>query len=164
METFAMNHSPIFASATRLRARRVRYLPQIFRYVLDVNRQVERAPGFLGGKLLYESGKTFWTLTFWEDEAAMRAFQRSGVHQHAMPKLLDWCDEASVVHGNEPSTNLLGWQAVWRYMVANGRMSKVHFPSTAQRAGQVAKPHPSPFEIRLKPMSISVKSVVSGSV
>ncbi|HET6823497.1 MAG TPA: hypothetical protein VFH34_12680 [Anaerolineales bacterium] len=43
-----------------------------------------------------------------------------------MPKPRGWCDEASVTHGNEPPTNLLDWQAVWRCMVAEGRMSKVN--------------------------------------
>ena len=161
-----MNRSPIFISATRLHVRRAHYLPLIFRYVLDVNRQVERAPGFLGGKLLYESGKTFWTLTFWEDESAMRKFQSSGAHLYVMPKLLDWCDEASVDHWHEPHANdenFLDWQAVWQHMSANGRTSKVHFPSVAQRAGQITKPRRSPFELRLKPIAFSSMYTVNES-
>ena len=59
-------------------------------------RQVKRAKGFVIGGLLPDSERTFWTMTVWENRAAMLAFMTSGAHKQAMPKLLDWCDEASV--------------------------------------------------------------------
>lgn len=145
-----MDSSTTFISASRLRVRNLSYLPSFLRYVVAINRQVERAPGFLGGRLLYESGNTFWTLTAWEDEPAMRNFQTSGAHQLAMPKLLEWCDEAAVAHWGQPFTNLRDWQAVHQRLIADGRMSKVHFPSRDHRIGKPAKPRWSPFEIRLK--------------
>jgi hypothetical protein len=37
----------------------------------------------------------------------MRAFMLSGAHQRAMPKLFNWCDEASVVHWNQRPLNFL---------------------------------------------------------
>ena len=34
----------------------------------------------------------------WTDEAAMKSFMESGAHRTITPKLLEWCDEASVAH------------------------------------------------------------------
>jgi heme-degrading monooxygenase HmoA len=51
-------------------------------------RQVVRAPGFLGSKLLIDRKHTYWTLTMWEDERAMKAFRGSGAHAAVMPKLV----------------------------------------------------------------------------
>lgn len=148
-----MDSSTTFISASRLRVRRPSYLPSFFRYVVAIKRQVERAPGFLGGRLLYESGNTFWTLTSWEDEQVMRNFQTSGAHRSAMPKLLEWCDEAAVVHWDQTSTSLPDWQTVYQRLTADGRMSKVHFPSRDQQTGKTSKPLWSPFELRLKPVT-----------
>lgn len=87
-----------FISVTRLRVRSLFYVPQFVWRTLQSLRQTERAPGFMGGKVLREARNTFWTITAWEDAAAMNAFRTSGAHRTAMPKLLNWCDEASVVH------------------------------------------------------------------
>lgn len=47
-----------------------------------------------------EAGNTFWTITAWENAETMNTFRTSGAHLAVMPKLLNWCDEASVVHWN----------------------------------------------------------------
>jgi hypothetical protein len=48
-------------------------------------------------------------MTAWESEAAMRAFRSSGANMKAMPKLLDWCDEASYAHWEQESPELPDW-------------------------------------------------------
>jgi hypothetical protein len=41
----------------------------------------------------------------------MRAYMTSGVHLKAMPKLLDWCGEASVVHWTQDDpVARIGWK------------------------------------------------------
>jgi hypothetical protein len=75
-----------------------------------------------------------------EDEAAMRVYRGSGAHMKAMPKLLDWCDEASIAHWEQESNELPDWVDAHRRMVAEGRMSKVKHPSEAQLAKKIAAP------------------------
>jgi len=129
-----------FISATRLRVCSALYQPQFYWYVFRTSRQAKRAPGFRGGKLLGEAKRIFWTMTAWETEAAMHEYRNSSAHRRAMPKLLDWCDEASIAHWHQESLELPNWQEAYRRMVAEGRMSKVKHPSPAQVAKQIAEP------------------------
>ena len=103
-----------FISVTRLRVGSWRHLPQFVWYVLKTARQAERASGFFGGRLLREVRNTFWTVTAWEDEMAMRAYRNAGAHSEVMPKLLDWCDEASVVHWSQADLEIPDWQEAHR--------------------------------------------------
>jgi heme-degrading monooxygenase HmoA len=61
-------------------------------------RQIAHADGFLGGRLLVDKRNTYWTLTTWQTEAAMKKFRGSGPHAKVMPKLMGWCDEAAYAH------------------------------------------------------------------
>jgi heme-degrading monooxygenase HmoA len=140
-----------FISVTRLRVRSWRYLPQFVWQALKTGRQAERAAGFQGGTLLREARNTFWTVTAWEDEAAMRAYRNAGAHRLVMPKLLEWCDEAAVAHWTQTQANLPDWQEAHRRMQQEGRPSKVKHPSAAQEAKQIAAPRPGRIERILKP-------------
>lgn len=129
-----------FISVTRLRIRSIFYLPKFIWYTLKSQRQAERSQGFLNGRLMRDKGNAFWTVTAWKDEAAMRAYRGTGAHMKAMPKLLDWCDEASVVNWEQPGEELPGWAEAHRRMSAEGRMSKVKHPSQAQLEKKIAAP------------------------
>lgn len=124
----------VFVSLTRLRVRSLRFMPLFAIYAVRSRRQVSKAPGFLNGALLADRKWTFWTLTAWENEAAMRAYMTSGAHKQAMPRLMQWCDEASVAHWAQENEVLPSWkEADWR-MREQGRISKVRHPSP-QHAG-----------------------------
>jgi hypothetical protein len=140
-----------FLSVTRLRVRSFAYLPQFVWRTLQIVRQTERASGFLGGKILREARNTFWTVTAWEDETVMSAFRIAGAHRGAMPKLLEWCDEASVAHWKQETSELPDWLEVHRRVVKEGRPSKVNHPSAAQLANDIPAPRPSRTERRLTP-------------
>jgi hypothetical protein len=75
-----------------------------------------------------------------DDEDAMRAFMLSGPHQRAMPKLFNWCDEASVIHWNQETAELPSWSEAHRRMVEDGRQSRVRHPSDSQRAKRITPP------------------------
>jgi len=71
------------------------------------------------------------------DEAAMRAFMLADPHREAMVKLLDWCDEAYLVHWAQENAQLPDWHEAHRRLVAEGRRSKVRHPSLAHEAFQI---------------------------
>ena len=117
-----------FISVTRLRIRSLRFLPAFFRQTAGTLAQVRGAKGFRGGALLADRRWAFWTLTAWNDEADMRAYMLGGAHRAAMPSLVDWCDEASVVHWSQNDDALPGWPEAERRMRADGRPSKLRHP------------------------------------
>src|SRR5688500_18408932 len=129
-----------FISVTRLRLRSIRFFPPFLWWGLLSGVQAKRAPGNLKAAGLRDLHLTFWTLTAWTDEHAMRAFMLSGAHQRVMPKLFNWCDEASVVHWNQETAELPSWSEAHRRMVEDGRQSRVRYPSDSQRAKRITPP------------------------
>ena len=129
-----------FVSVTRLRVRALRFLPAFFMRAIHTQRQVARSAGFQEGALLMDAKWTFWTLTLWDDQAAMRAYMTGGAHRAAMPKLIDWCDEASVAHWEQPERTLPAWPAVVDRMRHEGRPSKVRHPGPDHAAMTFAQP------------------------
>ena len=141
-------------SVTRLRVRSFIYLPQFFWDTFKSMRQAEHSPGFLGGKLLRNAKNAFWTLIAWTDEAAMNAYRTGGAHRGVMPKLLNWCDEAAVVHWTQESLALPSWQTAHQHMLTQGKPSEVNHPSPAQVRNQIPVPEPSRIERTLKPLQV----------
>ena len=127
-------------SATRLRLRSWRYFLPFVWHARLARRQAERAPGFLAGKVIRDAKQTYWTITAWKDQAAMEQYRNTDAHLHVMPRLAIWCDEAAVVHWNDASTILPTVQQAHRRMVANGRLSKVRYPSLAHEVKRIDQP------------------------
>jgi len=144
-----------FVSVTRLRVRCLLYLPQFFWYAVKSARQAERSSGFLGGRVLREARNAFWTVTVWENDAAMNVFRTQGAHRIVMPKLLAWCDEASVVHWIQETPVLPTWQEAHQRLLKEGRPSKVNHPTAAHLAYQFPPPRPGRIERALRPASPS---------
>jgi hypothetical protein len=142
----------MLASVTRLRVRSVRYLPPFVWETFLSQRQALRAAGFLGGRLLLDAHRTFWTLTLWESERAMKAFRGAAPHARVMPRLVEWCDEASYAHWIPTGTSAPSWPEAHEHMLAEGRLSRVAHPSPAHEARQFAKPRLRPLiALNLKP-------------
>ena len=137
-------------SVTRLRVRLLRYLPGFFLHTFRTGRQIRRAEGNLSFSLLNDARHTFWTLTVWRDEASMRNFMLSGAHREAMPHLLEWCDEASLVHWLQESEEPPVWAEAHRRLKQQGRLSKVNHPSVAHTRFEIPPPPP-----RARPLTIS---------
>ena len=118
-----------FVSLTRLRIRSFRFLPFFAVHTLRSIRQIKVAPGFRDGALLADRDWTFWTMTAWDSQESMRHYMTAGAHRVAMPHLMQWCDEASVAHWDQPTDALPAWDEADRRMRGTGRVSKVRFPS-----------------------------------
>jgi hypothetical protein len=129
-----------FVSVTRLRLRALRFVPGFFLHAIGANAQVRRATGFRDGALLPDRRWTFWTMTVWDSPEDMRAYILSGSHKAAMPRLLNWCDEASIVHWDQGDARLPSWQEADQRMRRDGRVSKVRYPSTDHAAMAFAPP------------------------
>jgi Domain of unknown function (DUF3291) len=127
-------------SITRLRLRSWIYLPRFFIEAMRSNRQASAAEGNLGVRLLPDKRNTFWTATSWSSEAAMRAFVIAAPHGPVMRKLMHWCDEASVVHWEQPDATLPSWEEAHRRLEKEGRLSKVNHPSPAHLAHKYPAP------------------------
>jgi hypothetical protein len=70
----------------------------------------------------------------------MRKFMLAKPHAPAMRKLLNWCDEAAVVHWTQPDVTLPTWLEAHRRMQQEGRTSKVDHPSPDQAAKVIGAP------------------------
>ncbi len=116
-------------SLTRLRIRSAWLLPAFFLYAMRSESQVRSAAGFRKGSLLPDRKRTFWTMTLWDGPESMRAFMTSGAHMQAMPKLLHWCDQASVAHWHTEEAVLPSWEHATQRMRTEGRASKVLRPA-----------------------------------
>ncbi len=127
-------------SITRLRVRSWKYLPAFFVATLRSALQARGAKGNLAIGILRDARNTFWTRTLWIDEAAMTAFIMSGAHRTVMPRLLEWCDEASVARWTQDSAQEPAWEEAHRRMQCYGRASKVNHPSEAHRRFDLPAP------------------------
>lgn len=127
-------------SVTRLRVWSWRFLPAFIFASMRIGKQARTAKGNLGAKVLRDRRNAFWTCTCWESEAAMKSFMLASPHGPAMRKLLEWCDEASLVHWTQEDSELPSWTEAHRRMLRGGRTSKVNHPSDAQKAFHIDAP------------------------
>jgi len=129
----------MFVSMTRLHIASLRFYPLAFVQSLRTARDAARTPGFRTGRLLRAERRTLWTITGWDDDAAMKVYRNAGLHLALMPKLMQWCDEAAVAHwtqgDNEPLPN---WPDAHRRLQDSGRSSKVKHPTADQLAFVIA--------------------------
>ena len=103
--------------------------------------QAKRAGGHIRSTTLRDADRVFWTLSAWKDEASMRSYMLSGAHRRAMPKLLEWCDEAAVAHWTQDTDDLPDWREAHHRIATLGRPSKVHHPNPRHVAREMAPPH-----------------------
>jgi hypothetical protein len=78
-----------------------------------------------------------WTRTAWESEAAMKAFRDTGAHRASMPKLLDWCDEASLAHWEGDLES--DWSVIHSRLSRDLRLSKIRHPTKAHQEKRISR-------------------------
>jgi heme-degrading monooxygenase HmoA len=124
-------------SITRLRLRSFWFELPFLWHAVRSDIQAKRADGCLGVNIRRTDG-AYWTMTLWRDTAAMRAFMLSGAHKDAMPKLQNWCSEASLTHWEQDDATMPTWDEGERHLATEGRVSHVKHPSPAQAAGNTS--------------------------
>jgi hypothetical protein len=124
-------------SITRLRLKSIFTAPAFVRETRAISEQLRAAPGFIEGAVLAEGRLVFWTRSAWESGDAMKAFRDNGLHRTAMPKLIAWCDEASVAQWQGDIAR--DWDDIHARMQAEGRLSRVKHPTKAHRARRFAR-------------------------
>jgi hypothetical protein len=129
-----------FVSITRLRVRSWRYLPAFLLQSFRSAYQAKHAAASLAVTILRDANQVFWTCTMWIDEAAMRAFMRSGAHRRVMPHLAKWCDEAALAHWTQNAPEPPSWHEAHQRLRQGGRRSRVNHPSLAQRRFEYPEP------------------------
>src|SRR5436190_399991 len=112
----------MIVSVTRLRLRSIRFL---LGFIIDARRserQAQSTAGCLGTRTRKTAGLAFWTLTFWESEASLRAFVSGAPHRKIMPKLVDWCDEAAVARWVHDEASRPTWDSATTRLREHGRL------------------------------------------
>jgi hypothetical protein len=120
-------------------------MPSFLWHTFASQRQVVRVPGFLGGRLLVDAHRVYWTLTVWESEQVMKKFRGSAAHARVMPRLAHWCDEATYVHWTANAESLPEWSEASERLMREGHVSRVMFPSESHANRQFPAPrlHPA---------------------
>jgi hypothetical protein len=127
-------------SVTRLRIRSWLFLPSFLIQTLRIARQAARAEGNLSVTLLRDRRNAMWTCTSWSSEGTMKAFMLAKPHGPTMRKLLNWCDEAALVHWTQVAAEPPSWEEAHRRIQQEGRRSKVNHPSAAHTAYAIPAP------------------------
>jgi hypothetical protein len=109
-------------------------------YALRSALQAKNAQGNLAVSLVRDTQNTYWTRTVWVTESAMKAFILAGPHGQVMRRLLEWCDEAALVHWQQDTPQEPDWHEAHRRLQAEGRRSKVNHPSPAHENFQIRAP------------------------
>lgn len=139
-----------FVSVTRLRVRSLFFLIPFMKANEASVKELKTSKGLLKGKELIDKNLTFWTITLWEDEGAMKGFRSSPSHRKAMQHLPKWCNEASYHHWIQEGHELPSWHTIAERLYAEGQLSKVRNPSKAQAANQFPPIKWTKTERRLK--------------
>ena len=70
----------------------------------------------------------------------MKSFMLSGAHRQVMPRLLNWCDEAALIHWTQDTEQMPDWYEAHRRLQQEGRRSKVRYPSPAHERYEITRP------------------------
>ena len=132
-------------SITRLRIRSWRFMPSFGIYSLRALFQAQKSPGFLAGWVGQSAGRAFWTITVWRDEAAMKHYRDHHAHKAAMPKMLNWGDEAAMARYEQAAGTAPTAVEARDALASRGRISKVRYPTADHAAGKTVPDGRAPF-------------------
>jgi quinol monooxygenase YgiN len=118
---------------TRLRLRRPELLDDFFVASVAVIEQAKAASGSLGVDAMAENNDVWWTVSAWQDRAAMRAFVAAEPHHSVIPRVDEFCDEATFVDWEQDSAELPAWDISYARLVAEGQSAALTDASPANQ-------------------------------
>ncbi|WP_460061632.1 DUF3291 domain-containing protein [Streptomyces sp. YKOK-I1] len=112
-----------FVMASRLEVRSLKDVPRFFLKSLAAWKQVCGAPGAYGASLIAEPLKrTFWTLSAWEDEAALRTYTKTEPHKSIMNGLRPTMKDSVFTFWQVPAAGLpIDWTDARRRLAEQER-------------------------------------------
>jgi Antibiotic biosynthesis monooxygenase len=125
---------------TRLRLRDPAFFEEFFASAVAVVEQAQGTEGNLAADVLAEANNTYWTHTAWQERASMDGFVGTEPHLGTMGRIDDWCDEATFVDWEQPSTGPVDWQDGYRRLVADGQGAQLTHGTDAHRTRDFPAP------------------------
>jgi len=107
---------PVTVMASRLELRRLRDVPSFLAAALQIRRQMLNSPGALGLSLIAKPvHRTFWTLSAWQDQAALSAVVGRQPHMEIMKRFRPRMAGSRFVTWTAPATALpIAWDDALR--------------------------------------------------
>ena len=138
---------PVIA-VTRFHLRSLRYLVAFYGSSLRAIDQLRNAPGFREGTFAWDLPAGFWTVTAWDDTAAMLAYRNADPHRAIMRDVLTQADSMVSTHWEQETATLPTRREARRRLETAGHFSKGNHPSAAHAAQRLAV-HMVPLPLRL---------------
>jgi hypothetical protein len=115
---------PVTVMTSRLELWRLRYVPRSWR--LRIRRQMLSSPGALGVSLIARPARrTFWTLSAWQDQAALSAAVGRQPHRQIMTRFRPRMASSGFVTWTAPATVLpIRWDDALRRLDDPGTVRK----------------------------------------
>lgn len=119
----AESDADVVVMASRFEVRSLRHVPGFFLASLALLRQARTSPGAHGFTLKAELAKrTFWTLSAWRDDAALRAYAAAEPHRSTMRRKRAVMRDSTFVFWNVRGSELpLTWDDAQRRLAAKAR-------------------------------------------
>ena len=128
----------MLVSITRIRLRIPLFLPAFLWQSYKSIVRARKFPGNMGARFRKSKGLAFWTLTAWKDEPSMKAFRNTPPHLNVTSRLMFWCDESSFAYWEQEPGELPPWDEAARKLAAQGKLSKLNYPSERQKTVQIS--------------------------
>ncbi|WP_328420718.1 DUF3291 domain-containing protein [Streptomyces sp. NBC_00443] len=112
-----------FVMASRLEVRSLKDVPRFFLKSLASWKQVTGAPGAYGASLIAEPlGRTFWTLSAWQDKEALYTYARTEPHRSIMNGLRSTMKDSVFTFWQVPAADLpIDWNDARRRLAEEAR-------------------------------------------
>jgi hypothetical protein len=132
--------------ASRLELRQLRDVPPFLTAALRIRRQMLGSPGALGVSLIARPlHRTFWTLSAWQDQAALSAAVGREPHRQLMKRFRPrMAGSAFITWAVQPAALPIGWADALRRL-------ETPTPSTATARAAVRQPGGTPASRKENP-------------